>query len=470
MKKLYLTTAIPYVNGKPHVGHALDYLLADVFYRYETQNGAVVRFQSGTDEHGNKIAKKAAENNKTPKAYADENSAAFRNFIKDLNVHPTDFIRTTDEKHIELCQKIWQKLSPHIYSSSYDGFYCEGCEAFVTKNEYDKNHGICPDHEKPYTKISEKNYYLRLSDFKSEIKAKIESNEMQILPEFRKKEVLNLLDDAPDVSISRPQKSLTWGIPVPGDDSQVMYVWLDALSNYLTVLGYPDADISEFWPPALQVVGKDILRFHAIIWPAMLLGLGLPLPKILLSHGYILSNSEKMSKSLGNVVDPIEILNLHGSEPFRYFFLRHIDTFLDSDFSREKFESAYSQELANDLGNLVQRLATLCSKNNLSLTSSPETTRPETYCSLMNHFEYKKAFDFAWEQIQDLNKRIDSEKPWTMKDDPKKQSLVLTALAEDLLKATDLLSPFLPDTSAKITEIFTKTPIKAPESPLFPKN
>ncbi|MBQ2637727.1 methionine--tRNA ligase, partial [Candidatus Saccharibacteria bacterium] len=322
MKQLYVTTAIPYVNGKPHIGHALDYLLADVFSRYKNQQGNVVRFQSGTDEHGNKVAKKAAEAGKTPKEYADENSAAFRDFIEALNVHPTDFIRTTDKKHIELCQKIWQKLSPHIYSATYDGFYCEGCEAFVTKKEFDDNRGVCPDHGKPYQKISEENYYFRLSDFKSEIRAKIESDEMKILPEFRKKEVLNLLDNAPDVSISRPKKSLTWGIPVPGDDSQVMYVWLDALSNYLTVLGYPDADISDYWPPALQIVGKDILRFHAIIWPAMLLGLNLELPKVLLSHGYILVNSEKMSKSLGNVIDPVEILNLHGPEAFCYFFLR----------------------------------------------------------------------------------------------------------------------------------------------------
>ena len=293
---------------------------------------------------------------------------------------------------------------------------------------------------------------------------------MKILPEFRKKEVLNLLDNAPDVSISRPKKSLTWGIPVPGDDSQVMYVWLDALSNYLTVLGYPDADISDYWPPALQIVGKDILRFHAIIWPAMLLGLNLELPKVLLSHGYILVNSEKMSKSLGNVIDPVEILNLHGPEAFRYFFLRHIDTFLDSDFSLEQFETAYSSELANDLGNLVQRLATLCNKNNLELIYEPRTELPADYSSLMDNFEYKKAFDFAWEKVQNLNKRIDSEKPWALKDDPEKQSDILSSLAKELLATNILLSPFLPDTSEKITKIFTNTPIKAPDSPLFPKN
>ena len=469
MKYSYVTTAIPYVNGKPHIGHALDYLLADVYYRYETEQGTSVIFQSGTDEHGNKVAKKAAEVNKTPKEYADENSAAFRDFIEALNVHPTNFIRTTDEKHIELCQKIWQKLSPHIYSASYDGFYCEGCEAFVTKNEFDENHGICPEHQKPYTKISEKNYFFRLSDFKSEIKSKIESDEMTILPAFRKNEVLKLLESAPDVSISRPKKTLTWGIPVPDDDSQIMYVWLDALSNYLTVLGYPDEDIKDFWPPVLQIVGKDILRFHSIIWPAMLLGLGLELPKVLLSHGYVLNQSEKMSKSIGNVVDPIEVLNLHGVDAFRYFFLRHIDTFVDSDFSIEKFETAYSSELANYLGNLVQRLATLCSKNNLQISSHSPKDYPD-YHSLMHNFEYKKAFDFAWAKVQDINKRINAEKPWALKNDPEKQAALLSSLVDDLLNANKLFSPFLPDTSEKITEIFTKNPIEAPASPLFPKN
>ena len=319
MSKIYITTAIPYVNGAPHIGHACDYILADVFARYQKGKGNEVRFQAGTDEHGNKIAKKAAELNIDIKSYVDENSAKFQDFIKKLGVSYTDFVRTTDENHIRRVQEIWKKLENHIYKASYEGWYCEGCERYITEKEYEENHGVCPDHNKPYEKLSEENYYFRISDFKDQIRSAIENKTMEILPEFRAKEILNLLDDSPDLSISRPTSQLKWGVPVPGDDSQVMYVWVDALSNYITVLGYPENDISDFWPATAQFVGKDILRFHAIIWPAMLLALGLPLPKKIFAHPWFKFGVDKMSKSRGNVVNPDDEIRSYGADSVRMY-------------------------------------------------------------------------------------------------------------------------------------------------------
>ena len=472
MSKIYLTTAIPYVNGAPHIGHALDYLLADTYARYQRKKGNEVRLQAGTDEHGNKIYKKAAELGLDTQQYVDGNSEKFQEFIKKLGVENTDFIRTTDEAHKKRCQEIWQRLENHIYKNSYEGWYCEGCERFVTDKEYEENNGVCPDHNKPYEKLKEDNYYFRIADFKDQIRAAIESKELEILPDFRAKEMLKLLEDSPDVSISRPKEQLSWGVPVPGDDTQVMYVWIDALANYITVLGYPDQDISEWWPATAQFVGKDILRFHSIIWPAMLLGLGLPLPKRLVSHGFVLSNGQKMSKSIGNVVDPIEVLESKGLPAFRYYFLRHADTFADADFTWDKYNEAYNNELANDLGNLVQRLANLCKKQNLSGLKF-EPTEDEEYNKLMDEFYFSRAFDYLWTKVQELNKEIDEKKPWELNKFPERHDElvgILTDLARKLLQVAYLLEPFIPETAASIEAIFTAEKILPPATPLFPKN
>ena len=471
MNKTYITTAIPYVNGAPHIGHAMDYCLADVYARYRRLSGDEVKFQAGVDEHGNKIFQKANDLGIPVEEYVADNAKKFREFIEKLDASYTDFIRTTDKDHERRCQEIWRRLSDHIYKAKYEGWYCSGCERFITQKEYDENDGICPDHQKPYEKLVEENYYLRISDFKDKIRAAIESDEMLILPDFRKKEILKLFEESPDVSISRSTEQLTWGVPVPGDDTQVMYVWIDALSNYITILGYPDADIDEWWPAAAQFVGKDILRFHAIIWPAMLIGLGLSLSKVLLSHGFILANGQKMSKSIGNVVDPIEVLEKHGLDAFRYYFLKHADTFADSDFTWEKFENAYSNELANDLGNLVQRLATLAKKNGIVLTETPEFHFDAKYIELMNAFEFSRAFEYLWSKVQDINKRIDEEKPWSLAKNGETEKLqeCMQNLILDLLNVNYMLSPFIPQTTERIFEIF-ENPIAPPEIPLFPKD
>lgn len=470
MKNIYITTAIPYVNGTPHIGHAMDYCLADVCARYHRMLGDNVRFQAGTDEHGNKIDLKARELGIPVQEYVDNNAKKFQEFIDKLGVEYTDFVRTTDDAHVRRVQEIWQKLSGHIYKASYEGWYCTGCERYVTEKECEENHGVCPDHQKPYERLSEENYYFRIADFKEKIREAILSNEMLILPDYRRIEMLKLLDESPDVSISRPVSQLKWGVPVPGDESQVMYVWLDALANYITVLGYPDSDISDWWPASAEFVGKDILRFHAIIWPAMLLGLSLPLPRTLVSHGFILANGQKMSKSVGNVVDPVEVLDKHGLDAFRYYFLRHVDTFSDGDFTWEKYDTAYANELANDLGNLVQRLATLASKNDIKLGKRAPSELPIEYRELMDAYEYARAFDFAWDKVQKINRDIDEAKPWSLAKNGEVGKLqeCMTGLICDLLDVNEMLTPFLPTACEKIKVIFVD-PIVPPETPLFPK-
>lgn len=470
MKNIYITTAIPYVNGTPHIGHAMDYCLADVCARYHRMLGDNVRFQAGTDEHGNKIDLKARELGIPVQEYVDNNAKRFQEFIGRLGVEYTDFVRTTDDAHVRRVQEIWQKLSGHIYKASYEGWYCTGCERYVTEKECEENHGVCPDHQKPYERLSEENYYFRIADFKEKIREAILSNEMLILPDYRRTEMLKLLDESPDVSISRPVSQLKWGVPVPGDESQVMYVWLDALANYITVLGYPDSDISDWWPASAEFVGKDILRFHAIIWPAMLLGLSLPLPRTLVSHGFILANGQKMSKSVGNVVDPVEVLDKYGLDAFRYYFLRHVDTFSDGDFTWEKYDTAYANELANDLGNLVQRLATLASKNDIKLDKRAPSELPIEYRELMDAYEYARAFDFAWDKVQKINRDIDEAKPWSLAKNGEVEKLqeCMTDLICDLLDANEMLMPFLPTAYEKIKAIFAD-PIVPPETPLFPK-
>jgi methionyl-tRNA synthetase len=471
MSNKYVTTAIPYVNGKPHLGHAVDYLLADVYARYQKQQGNTVRFQVGTDEHGNKVFAKAEEEGIPIQQYVDTNAKKFQEFIYQLGVDYTDFIRTTSPDHKRRCQNIWNKLSSHIYRGTYEGWYCEGCERFVCDKECEETGGICPDHSKPHIRLSEENYYLRIADFKDRIKEAITNDELIIFPEFRKNEFLNLLADMPDVSISRPKKQLTWGVPVPGDDDQVMYVWIDALCNYITVLGYSDQDISDYWPASVQVIGKDILRFHAGIWPAILLGIGLPLPKVLLTHGFITVDGAKMSKSIGNVIDPIDVLEHHGVDAFRYYFLRHVDTFNDSDFTWDKFEAAYNNELANDLGNLAQRLATMCEKYEYT-PNSPQTNNNPRYEELMNSFHFSEAFNLVWDDIQSLNKYIDDKKPWAVSKngDEKELHSILDHLVSGILSVATRLNPFLPETSTKLAAIFSTEKITQPDTPLFPKS
>lgn len=479
-KKLYITTAIPYVNGIPHIGNALDYLLGDIWTRYQKQNGREVRFQVGTDEHGNKIAAKAAELGMDPKSYTDTTYINFENLMKKMNTSYTDFIRTTDEHHIGAVQYIWQQLQPYIYKSSYQGWYCVGHEAFFTDKEVQATGGICPDHQKPYEQISEENYYLKASAFTDQIRTAIETDVMKIVPEFRKKEFLELIKDGvQDVSISRPKKALSWGVPVPGDPEQIMYVWIDALANYITVIGYPDqAGWQEYWPADVEVIGKDILRFHAGIWPAMLLGLGLELPKKLLVHGFVNIAGAKISKTVGNGIDPNELIDQYGLDAFRYFFSRHIPTLDDGDFTWEKFETAYNTELGNDLGNLIQRVASMISRYQSGVIGEAPQGEHDmgTYHEAMDNLEFDKAMDEVWLMVRSLNQYIEHVKPWeiakTKDTDPEAEahlSEVLAYAVGALLQIGDLLVPFMPSTAANIHQIFESGLIVPSEGVLFPK-
>ncbi len=479
-KNLYITTAIPYVNAKPHIGNALDYLLADIWARYQRQNGRQVRFQVGTDEHGNKIAAKAAEAGIDPQTYTDQMYPNFESLMKKVGAEYTDFIRTTDGHHKGAVQYIWQQLQPYIYKGTYQGWYCVGHEAFFTDKEVEATNGVCPDHQTPYEQVSEQNYFLKTSEFSDRIKEAIEKGKMQIVPEFRKKEFLNLIKDGlPDVSISRPKKSLTWGVSVPGDSDQIMYVWVDALSNYLTVLGYPDKpEWQEFWPADIQVVGKDILRFHAGIWPAMLLGIGVSLPKKLLVHGFINVGGSKMSKTVGNVVDPNEVIDQYGLDAFRYFFARHIPTQDDGDFTWEKFETAYNTELANDLGNLVARVANMLTKYQAGVIGDAPLGEHDMkqYHASFEKLEFNKALDEVWQMVRSLNKYIDDVKPWEIAKNIGKDTDAESHLAEvlahcvgNLLQIADLLVPFMPGTAKAIHDTFESGVVKPLDTVLFPK-
>lgn len=478
-KNLYITTAIPYVNAAPHIGNALDYLLADIWTRYQIQNGKQVRFQVGTDEHGTKIAQKAAEAGLEPQAYTDTMYGEFQNLMQKIGTSYTDFIRTTEPHHIGAAQYIWQQLQPYIYKSTYEGWYCVGCEAFVTDKEATANNGICPDHNQPYQRLSEENYYLKTSQFTDQVREAIESGKMKIVPDFRKREFLELIKDGlQDVSISRPKKNLSWGVPVPGDPEQVMYVWIDALANYITVLGYPDKQgWQDFWPADVQVIGKDILRFHAGIWPAMLLGLGLPLPKKLLVHGFVNVAGTKMSKTLGNVVSPIEIIDGYGVDAFRYYFSRHIPTQDDGDFTWEKFETAYNTELGNDLGNLVQRVAAMITRYQAGVIGDAPKAEHDMrrYHEAVESLQFDQALDGVWAMVRSLNQYIEEVKPWEIakqrdKDTDAEGHLgeVLAHAVGALLQIGDLLVPFLPVTAAAIHKTF-ETGVVVEQGILFPK-
>jgi methionyl-tRNA synthetase len=471
----YVTTSIPYVNGEPHLGHAMEFVMADVLARYARQQKNDVIFSTGTDEHGGKIAEKAAEKGIEPKQLADEMSQKFRDLAEALDVSADRFIRTTDDAHEQRAQLIWKALKDDIYKGKYVGWYCTGDEEFFTETVVKENHGICPDHNRPYEKIEEENYFFRLSKYSEEIKKAIESGGFQIIPKTRRNEILSVISEGlEDISISRPKDKIGWGIPVPGDPHQVMYVWFEALLNYITVLGYPEhEDFKKFWPANVQVVGKGIIRFHAAIWPGILLGLGLPLAKTLYVHGYVTIGDKKMSKSLGNVVAPSEIINKYGADAFRYYFLRHIPSYDDGDFSWEKFEAAYNNELANELGNAVQRTAAMVLKYQDGLIG--DIPEPEhdiaAYKTALEHCHFDRALDEVWAQIRGLNQYIDEEKPWEVAKTGDSDHLreVLAYQASSLLEIADLLEPFLPKTALKIRKTFNEGIVRLSKETLFPK-
>lgn len=473
--RFFITTSIPYINGEPHLGHAMEFVIADVLARYARNQGSEVVFSTGTDEHGSKVAETAEKLGLTPKELATKNSEKFRELLAQLNVSNDRFIRTTDKGHEQRAQVIWKNLKDDIYKGKYTGWYDVRQEEFVPEGQIDPER-TDPKHPKAYQKIEEENYFFRLSKYTGKILEAIESGKLNVIPASKRNEILSLLktEGLDDISISRPKEKISWGIPVPGDPSQVMYVWFEALMNYITVLGYPEhQDFKRFWPASYQIIGKDILRFHAAIWPGMLLSLGLSLPRTLYVHGFVNINGAKMSKSDGNVVAPSEIIDLYGTEAFRYYFLRKIPSYNDGDFSWELFDAAYHNELANELGNAVQRTVVMIDKFQQGLIGDIPSASHDIaeYHEAVKDCRFDKAMDFIWEQIRGLNQYIDEQKPWEIAKNGDTAHLgeVLAYMAASLLEIASLLAPFLPDTAQAIQNIFGEGILRKPETVLFPR-
>jgi len=470
----YVTTSIPYVNGELHVGHALEFIMADALARAARQQGKLTIFATGTDEHGSKIAQKAESLGIKPQELSDQMSLKFRELARELNVSNDRFIRTTDKPHEQRAQLIWKALEHDIYKSNYTGWYDVKEEEFVPEAKADPARKQ-PDHPQAYQKIEEENYFFKLSNYTDQIKDAVETDAFRIIPETRKNEILYVLNEGlEDISISRPKEKLVWGIPVPGDPTQVMYVWFEALMNYITVLGYPEhADFKKFWPANVQVIGKDILRFHAAIWPAMLMSLNLPLPKTLFVHAHVTMNGEKMSKSIGNVVSPTEVIGKYGTDAFRYYFLRHIPSYNDGDFSWETFEAAYNNELANELGNAVQRTAAMILKYQDGVIGNiPEGSHDSSpVWAALEDCHFDRALDEVWDQVRGLHQYIDEEKPWAIAKTGDEQHLreVLAYQVSCLLEIAELLQPFLPETAERIKGVFISGVVRPIEGTLFPK-
>lgn len=445
--KFYITTSIPYLNGAPHLGFALEAVQADVIARYHRFLEKDVFFLSGADEHGATIVRAAEKAGKNPKEFVDAQVLKFLELLNKLGISNDDFIRTSDQKrHWPGAQEFWKKLenAGDIYKGFYKGLYCVGHEAFIT--EKDLENGVCKLHKKEPESIEEENYFFRLSKYTKKVKELIEKDEIKILPEFRKNEVLNMLDNAEDISFSRPAKDLSWGIPVPGDATQTMYVWCDALSNYIT------ANPTR-WPADVHLIGKDIIKFHAVFWPAMLLSAGLPLPKIIFVHGFINLKGEKMSKTVGNVVDPFPLIEKYGKDAVRFFLCHEISTFGDSDYSQEHFYEVYNGLLVNGLGNVVSRVTKMIENVGGAGNNKFESNMAEKYHECMEKYEIGEAIKLVWGVLHELDEYIEKEKVYKLiKENPMKAKAILGSLLDALKTVAELISSFLPETSQKMRE------------------
>ncbi len=462
-KKFYITTTIPYANAPPHIGFALEIIQADVLARWHKQKGEDVFFLTGTDEHGVKNYQTAKKEGLTTQEFVDRNSEKFRELTKILIISNNYFIRTTDKKvHWPGVIEMWKRLSKKgdIYKKNYIGNYCSGCERFVT--DKDLVDGKCPDHPNlKIEKVSEENYFFKLSKYSSKITELIKKDKLKIYPRKFKNDFLSLIKDGlQDVSFSRNKETLPWGIPVPGDENQVLYVWGDALSNYLTGIGFPDKKYKKYWPADVHIVGKDMLRFHTGIWPGMLLSARIPLPKQVIVHGFLTVNSKKMSKSLGNIINPIELSKKYSTDGLRYFLMRKIPFGGDGNFSEKALRDACNNELADKLGNLVSRTSSLIEKNGIEKCGN-KLIRKLNIKKIEKHienYEFDKALNEIFSFIDVCNEYVQDKKPWETKD-----KKILYELKESILKIAELLWPFIPESAEKIKKQFSVKNIKKGE-------
>jgi methionyl-tRNA synthetase len=474
-KTFYITTPIFYPNANLHLGHAYTTTITDIIARYHRLKGEETYFLTGSDENTEKVVRAAKAADRSTREYLDNIVSNFKSLFSKLEVSYDQFIRTSDEaNHYPGVIELWKRIAKagDLEKRSYSGLYCVGHESFIT--EKDLVIGKCPDHDETPQVLKEENYFFKLSKYTEAIKKKIESDEFEIVPDSRRNEILALLDRGlEDVSFSRPADKISVGIPVPNDPSQRIYVWCDALSNYISALGFGrsnNALFKKFWPADLQVIGKDILRFHAAIWPGMLLSAGLCLPKALLVHGFVTSGGKKMSKSLGNVIDPIELIDEYGAEAVRYYLSRHISPFEDGDITYESFKEAYNANLANGLGNLVSRVMKMAEQNGIKVQDSRfknKNREGKEFEEAMREFNLQRAMNVIWELIARLDEKIQKEQPFkSIKTAPEKGKLIIGELLSGLSEIAEMLLPIMPETAEKIQEAIAKN--RKPDI-LFPR-
>ena len=471
-KNFYITTPIYYPSGKPHMGHAYSSIVADIFARFKRLEGFNVLFLTGTDEHGQKIEKEAKKNNKSPKIFCDELSETFRSLTKTLNLTNDDFIRTTEKRHYKSVIGIWNKLveSGDIYLDKYSGWYSVSDEAFYDNDEIEENNGkkISKSSGSSVEWVEEESYFFRLSSWQDKLIKYYEDNEKFILPFSRKNEVIQFVKKGlKDLSISRT--SFSWGIPVPKNNKHVIYVWLDALTNYISALNYPDTankKYKSFWPADVHIIGKDILRFHAVFWPAFLMAAKLPLPKRVFGHGWILSDDKKMSKSLGNILDPIEVIKNYGIDQLRYYLIKEVSLGNDGSISMKNLKNCINNDLANNYGNLCQRVFSFLKKNcdnkipkvsslrdnDIKFIKNIKTNIPVLVelINKQNLNEYiKMVVNFSFE----ANKYFNDSEPWLFKKkDPEIMNMVLYTIVEQIKNISILLNPIIPITTKKVLD------------------
>ena len=475
MKKVFVSTSIPYVNASPHLGHALELVQADVIARHHRLLGDRVFFLSGTDENSLKNVRSAENAGENVADFVYKNYLNFYNLKEVLNISFDDFIRTTEKRHFDGAQKLWMACKKDIYKKKYSGLYCVGCEEYY--KEDDLIDGLCPEHKVAPELIEEENYFFKLSNYQEKIKELIEKDEVKIIPQSRKNEILSFINSGlQDFCISRTsERAKGWGIDVPGDETQKMWVWFDALSNYINALGYGSDDESkflEFWQNndlKIHIIGKGINRFHSVYWLAMLLSAGISLPKTLFVHGYITVDGQKMSKSLGNVINPYNLVEKYGCDAVRYFLLREIPALGDGDFTFEKFEKRYNSDLAGGIGNLLSRTLVMINKKNVIFNRNPEAIfvdkNQEVNKKIKDNFiQFNDTLSEIWELVSFCDKYIEEKKPWAIEDKDENE-IVFSNIIYSLKNISQMLKPFLPDTAEKMEEqIKTFRP-----EPLFPR-
>lgn len=476
MPKFYITTAIPYVNGKPHIGHTLEYFQADTIRRYRQLLGDKTLLLSGADENALKNVQAAQKEGIPVEQYLEKYAKVWQDTYDFVGVPLDVFQRGSDEKkHWPGVQKLWELCNKNgdIYKKSYEGFYCVGCESFKTDKELVD--GLCPEHLKKPEHIKEENYFFKLSNYQQKLIELIESNTLHIIPENKRNEALSFIKSGlEDFSISRSnERAQGVGVPVPGDPNQKIYVWFDALNIYMTGIGFgwDEQNWKKWWPADVHVIGKDINRFHTVYWPAILLSAGIELPKKIAIHGFVNVDGQKISKSIGNVIDPVAFVGEFGLEPTRYYLLSQVPIDADHDFTIERFKEVYNADLANGLGNLIARVAKLCENSGFNHESQEKDSKIshfEPYTKALEEFRFNEALAFVWEKISKVDKYINENEPWKLaKTNPEKLTTVLNHAVTQIQEIAVLLKPFLPETATKIQDQFTGKITSQPS--LFPR-